>query len=354
MPAKIIISKESDAKWHNEREFGQKVITIGRDNSNTLLLEDTENFISRRHAKLKYEKGNYHIMDCGSRNFTYVNDNRLPRKIPVALHDGDQIKIGQYNMKFINLEAARKKESTILFVNPFIEEMKIFEGLLNKIKNKFDDLDESSRDEQLRFALQELLFRNKPARVGEIIGEEFSGAKPAKSKKKAKEPAPKDTVPSEIKLQPQAERTWQLLTASLLSLAKPAWNFQNKFIDVRMKQAQASNILHNLSSEELKNFLLSDQVNEEEAEKRHAKISCEVEELVTQHNALFDVFRENVEKGTRRLLRSVDPLKLHQEYAKQAYAFGPVKIPYRLIPGLVRKKNQQFLKAKGIRSAVTK
>lgn len=54
--------------------------------------------VSRRHARLLWANDAWHALDLGSTNGTYVNDEMVTDK---ALSDGDQIKIGQSILKFL-------------------------------------------------------------------------------------------------------------------------------------------------------------------------------------------------------------------------------------------------------------
>lgn len=50
-------------------------------------------YISGRHGELRCEKGQWQIRDLGSRNGTFLNDNRLATDVWTGLHIGDKLKI---------------------------------------------------------------------------------------------------------------------------------------------------------------------------------------------------------------------------------------------------------------------
>ena len=62
---------------------------------------DSDAKVSRRHARIKREKGGYVIEDLGSTNGTYVNRGRrlLPGNIE-ALNDGDEVIVGKTFLRF--------------------------------------------------------------------------------------------------------------------------------------------------------------------------------------------------------------------------------------------------------------
>ena len=64
-------------------------LTIGRDRSSGLVVDDS--LVSRQHARVDFADGSWTIVDLNSRNGTLVNGVRITRW---ALHDGDQVQIG--------------------------------------------------------------------------------------------------------------------------------------------------------------------------------------------------------------------------------------------------------------------
>jgi adenylate cyclase len=71
--------------------------TIGRSEHSTVLIRDER--VSRHHAMIqRVETGEYYLIDMGSRNGSYVNRNRV--STPVTLNDGDNIALGEYQLRF--------------------------------------------------------------------------------------------------------------------------------------------------------------------------------------------------------------------------------------------------------------
>ena len=73
-----------------EIDLPQTEMIIGRDSGCDLVF--TLQAISRRHARLFFQNGEYFIEDLGSSNGTFVNRQRL--SAPHQLHDGDQLHLG--------------------------------------------------------------------------------------------------------------------------------------------------------------------------------------------------------------------------------------------------------------------
>jgi len=76
-------------------ELGEKVVAIGREPGNDLVLDDPE--VSRRHALIEPSDGTYFIADLGSDNGTFVNGVPVGRAL---LLDGDEIRIGSNRFVF--------------------------------------------------------------------------------------------------------------------------------------------------------------------------------------------------------------------------------------------------------------
>jgi pSer/pThr/pTyr-binding forkhead associated (FHA) protein len=68
---------------------------IGRGRSADLVLSEAT--ISRAHAAIGFESGEFFVQDLGSTNGTGVNGQREPR---TSLQDGDQVQLGKLALKF--------------------------------------------------------------------------------------------------------------------------------------------------------------------------------------------------------------------------------------------------------------
>ena len=59
--------------------------------------------VSRLHARIFVENGQYMLEDENSTNFTFLNRQRLAAKTPTPLHDNDEIKLGRVLLRFKTL-----------------------------------------------------------------------------------------------------------------------------------------------------------------------------------------------------------------------------------------------------------
>ena len=92
MPRLIVIKGVDEGK---QFELPASPCSIGREATNLLRLRDTE--ISRRHAEFRPCEGGYRVIDCGSANGTFVNNQ--PAK-DVVLRSGDHIQVGQTTLVY--------------------------------------------------------------------------------------------------------------------------------------------------------------------------------------------------------------------------------------------------------------
>jgi hypothetical protein len=87
-PITLIIRK--GPKPGQQFNFTQDTIALGRRDDNDVVIDDPE--ISRRHASLSWEEGEFVLRDLGSANGTFLNAVRITE--PNALREGDAIGLG--------------------------------------------------------------------------------------------------------------------------------------------------------------------------------------------------------------------------------------------------------------------
>lgn len=77
-------------------ELGEDRVTIGRTEENVLVLADEG--ISREHAAIEYENGDYFIVDLGSSNGVFLNNEKVEK---AKLKYWDEIQIHNFVIKFM-------------------------------------------------------------------------------------------------------------------------------------------------------------------------------------------------------------------------------------------------------------
>lgn len=98
-------AEESGGPNGEEREYvlDGRDISIGRSPSCDVALSGDQ-LASRRHALLRFKNDVYTIVDLGSSNGTYVNDDEIREE--TTLHDGDYIKIGGHEILYSTAPAS--------------------------------------------------------------------------------------------------------------------------------------------------------------------------------------------------------------------------------------------------------
>ena len=87
---------------------GKDNILIGREDAVSSIFPDVdltpnggeEGGVSRMHARIFVENGQYMLEDENSTNFTFLNRQKLAPKTPTPLHDNDEIKLGRVLLRF--------------------------------------------------------------------------------------------------------------------------------------------------------------------------------------------------------------------------------------------------------------
>jgi len=93
--AKLIISL--DGKVESEYELSTETTTIGRHKNNDIQIDNLA--VSGHHSQILKIMDDCFIEDLNSSNGTYVNGNLIKKH---ALNDGDDVKIGKHQLRFIN------------------------------------------------------------------------------------------------------------------------------------------------------------------------------------------------------------------------------------------------------------
>ncbi len=78
-------------------ELGEDRVTIGRTDENTLVLADEG--VSRQHAAIEYQGGDFYIVDLDSQNGVFLNNEKVEK---AKLKYWDEIQIHNYVIKFMS------------------------------------------------------------------------------------------------------------------------------------------------------------------------------------------------------------------------------------------------------------
>jgi diguanylate cyclase (GGDEF)-like protein len=144
-------------------------IRIGRGGDNAIVLEGDS--VSRRHCHFDRRQGNWHIIDDGSTNGTFLNEEQV--KGSAQLTNGDRVKVGPTILKYLSgLDAEAKYHEEIY-------RMTIVDGL-TQIHNKrylFEALEKElirarRYDRQLSLLIFDIdYFKNINDQYGHLAGD---------------------------------------------------------------------------------------------------------------------------------------------------------------------------------------
>lgn len=329
MVLRITITKQSDPSYTNNLEFNRFPIFLGRDEKNEVILPDPFKVISRKHAKILETEGILQLIDLEAPNFTYLNDERLNPNEENAVKSGDKVKIGEYELELL---IAKEKEQvieddqkTMVFLNPFAEEVAGIAENLNKLSEKFLFDNSPMKAEMLKFSLlQNLgdLKKNEAAKVvAEYFDENFLDNKISVGEKQLKK-----TPESKIYSQPKNEvnfnsslsqdysfnshftNTIDILLETFAKLIQGFLHFRQEFFGIT--------IYHSLpagSNKELKEFLFNPGISSEEEKKRLGLLKEEIQKLLSHQIGMLEGYRQSVTEGSKSLLESMDPVIIEKE-----------------------------------------
>ena len=73
------------------------LVTAGRHPDSDIFLDDVT--VSRRHAEIQHNEGQFTVTDAGSLNGTYLNRERIEKAM---MHSGDELQIGKFRLVFLH------------------------------------------------------------------------------------------------------------------------------------------------------------------------------------------------------------------------------------------------------------
>lgn len=97
-PLTLVVRSTESSGITDTVTFQQSCISIGRGEANDLALVDARKTVSRQHAQVQFD-GTFHLIDLGSTNATYLNDQRLQIRQPYPLQMGDTFRIGAFTLE---------------------------------------------------------------------------------------------------------------------------------------------------------------------------------------------------------------------------------------------------------------
>lgn len=336
MPLKVIVTSQNEPQLKNEYLFDLETITIGRDISNSVHLPDDHKIVGREHAKILLSEEVYHLIDVGSKNFTYLNDEAIQASKSYSLQSGDQIKCGDFLLAISIIESRQKSDDETVFLpqsNPFIEDSDALAKILSLLYERYALETVGRRDNALKIALYHSMSKVSPNGASKII-KSFLNSKNGDDGSKEKT----GFSESENLNEPAAD----ILLDSVVKMLNGHHQFRTEFLGetILTIKKKSSNYLdfHNCTSEDVKSFLAHGEKSNDEFQKRMGQIKKALDDLMRHQIALLEGYKNCVKRGTRDLLDLISPASLKKETMEKKFTIGPLKISFRAFPFLFNLK----------------
>ncbi len=112
-PPAIVTVRLADGREVRKRPFVPPAMIIGRDPSCNLFIDNLA--VSRRHARLAWERGHFLVEDLDSANGTSVNGEPIDREVVTP---ADRVGIGKFSIHLVELPSAPSAPETVFMARP--------------------------------------------------------------------------------------------------------------------------------------------------------------------------------------------------------------------------------------------
>lgn len=354
MPFKVTVTNTDATDPKSDTfVFHQERIVIGRDSANDLPLVDLKRVVSKRHTEIVEANGGFQVTDLGSKNFTYLNGERLQSGQPYPCQFGDTVRIGDFELTLLSLDVAPSAsvpmsadfDRTVFdvsFINPFQDAVAALIEQLKTIAVTFDHEAPNRRADALKEALQDA-FEHQPhhatyAEIGRALLPEAEAstvappvtppvAPPVVTPPVAPPPvAPPPVTPPQsadtamrpaVAPSPRFENVFNTVLRSVAKLVSIPWQFRHEFIGQTIIQSEETAFLLEGNAEALRSRLLNPSLTEEEVGERLQLLEEAANDVVLHQVAMLDGYKASVQKGAQRLLDQISPETLQESLYKE-------------------------------------
>lgn len=341
MPVRLkVTNTERDGDDSSEYLFDQDRVTIGRGSENDLTLPDPKRIVSSEHAEVRRAGRTYQLVDRGSKNFTYLRDQRLEAGEPYELTAGDVFRIGDFEITFAPVEdepSAPAADETVFaatFSNPFADPAEQLLDALNDISEAYEQEAPQRRDDALEDAIRRADAEVEPhealqhvfALLGlsssDVTGTEPTPPTDTPSRPSSPSPsqpeadtqgssAPEPKAPSSPpSVEAGADVTDEVLDTLLEALSRIIeipWQFRHEFIGQTIMQSAETKFLYEGDASTMKEHLLDPGISQEERQERLALVKDAAESLAVHQVAMLNGYKASVMEGADELLEQLNP-----------------------------------------------
>lgn len=311
MPVKLRVTHQGATSSESaEYLYEQDHVTIGRGTANHLTLPDEKRIVSTQHAELRQAGGTYQLVDLGSKNFTYLDGERLDPERPYAIESGDTFRIGEFEIEFFALGASEPAvERTVFaadFTNPFEAPAEQLLEALQEIMVAYENQAPRRRDDALndafRHASEAMGTHEATHAVMRLLDVSDADAPASDAATDADErPAPA-VAPGET-----IGEVLDTLLEAIARLVGIPWKFRHEFIGQTIMQSAETEFLYGGEAETIKAHLLDPALSDEERAERLDHLRQAAEAVAVHQVAMLSGYKASVMHGAQEMLDEVDP-----------------------------------------------
>jgi len=346
MPVKLrVTNTESDSDDPSEYLFDQDRVTIGRGSENDLTLPDPQRIVSTEHAVIQREGGTYQLVDRGSKNFTYLHDQRLTAGEPYELTEGDTFRLGNFEIEFtaskVDATSPAADETVFAadFSNPFADPAQNLTEALANLIEAYEEEAPQRRDDALKDAFRrtdaELENSDVIQRLFDLLDlEPSAGASssppPDSSGESVSDPASMQDGPSSrpaIHIDEEVtDEVLDTLLESLSRIIEIPWQFRHEFIGQTIMQSSETEFLYEGDADTIKSHLLDPSLSQDERRRRLDHVEDAAEALAVHQVAMLNGYKASVTEGAEELLERLNPEAHREEVTEEnvVYEYLPM------------------------------
>jgi len=315
MPIKLQVVKEgAEGADPADYLFEQEEITIGRGSGNDLTIPDQK--VSKQHAKILQEDGDYQLFDRDSKNHTFVAGERVGEETPYVLKSGDVINVGDFCIEFVPLFMPSSEQTAFASSgeddNPFEKHAAQLARALNGLAETYTYAPSGNRDDDLGRAMSSALAGSQADdQIVESLMEQF-GMRPGQNGA-ASRTAETPTPDGRAGTPDYVNKVVDMLLESVARMISIPNHFWREFSGNTVVQPPEKSFLHRADIDSLRQHVLDPDIGDREREKRIDHLREAVNTLVAHNVAMLAGYKKATMKGSKDLLDRVNPSDAYDE-----------------------------------------
>lgn len=322
MPMQVIIHSKKDPSYYIEQEFyNPQEVNIGSHESNQIILEDRDQYVSKYHVSITKNAGKYYLVDRESRHGTFVHGEKVRPNIPVPIENGIKFSMGEFELALtLTGNDAPSDDENIFIKNPFDEDIHHLNAAINRLIHRYQKESEDNKKFLLIQACREILDDPSESDVLNILLRIMN----------------ENRDPDLFHSLESSDHLIEILLQSVKILLMNQRQFDEEFL------GESSNIpktkFANDSMNQLKTHLLDPNVSSTESQERLNELHRALNHVITHQNALINGYRSGVTQGSVKLVEEVCSSVVEKSVENSYLSIGFIKFPFKWIPRLFRSK----------------